>query len=721
MANASKTDSSERIRELARLCGLQVAYDDATGRQVDISDESLLAVLPALGVPVQKPEDASDAYRDRLQSLWRRPVEPVVVSWNGSGATVELRLPAGQMPQTINGRLRLETGEELLQSFRPLDPPDHNGAIIEGVTYAAKHLRITDPLPLGYHSLLLDLPSGTTDTLILAAPRRAYSPSGKGWERSWGVFLPLYSLYSKQSYGTGDFGDLETLTQWVQEHHGNLVGTLPLMPAFLDEPYEISPYSPVSRLFWNEFYLNLKRIPEVRSSHDATAILSQAIADEPREGKERPLIDYRRIAAGKRRVLEAAQRDFFENSSDRRASFETYVSSHPYANDYAVFRAIGEQTGKPWYEWNQQLREGKVQLGDFDEDAKRYHLFVQWLADEQLKAVSDRAGASGGGLYLDLPLGVHAAGYDIWREREAFAVGVAGGAPPDPGFPKGQNWGFVPLHPQGIRDQKYRYVRAFVRHQLQYASVLRIDHMPNFHRVFWIPPGKDARDGTYVRYPAEELYALFSLESHRYRTLLIGEDLGTIPPEVPAAMARHNFHQMSVTEYELKPDPSIALPQPPASSLACINTHDMPPFAAYWSGSDISERVTLGLIDEETAQQESELREALRQSLVSYLQGQGFAPDPADARTILRALLASLRDSPARVLLVNLEDLWLETESQNVPSTAGEESPNWRRRARYSFEEFAQRPEVTDLMNLVAQGYSVDGVQVAAPEEDTSS
>jgi uncharacterized membrane protein len=77
-------------------------------------------------------------------------------------------------------------------------------------------------------------------------------------------------------------------------------------------------------------------------------------------------------------------------------------------------------------------------------------------------------------------------------------VGIAAlGCPPDIVFPAGQNWGFVPLHPHTIRTDGYRYVRCYVQHHMEFAKVLRIDHMPSFHRVYWIPPGGDAKDGAF--------------------------------------------------------------------------------------------------------------------------------------------------------------------------------------------------------------------------------
>ena len=146
---------------------------------------------------------------------------------------------------------------------------------------------------------------------------------------------------------------------------------------------------------------------------------------------------------------------------------------------------------------------------------RRYHLYVQWLAHQQIESVSEKAREKGVQLYLDLPLGVHPDGYDVWRERGAFILDASAGAPPDAVFTRGQEWKFPPLHPERIREQGYRYVIAYLRHHLRQAGILRIDHVMGLHRLFCIPNGMEASQGVYLRYPAEELYAILALESHR--------------------------------------------------------------------------------------------------------------------------------------------------------------------------------------------------------------
>lgn len=691
------------VQLLAKAWGIETSYEDVSHRRREASRESLLAVLRQLGAPVSSFADVPAALQDWREKRQVCVLEPVVVAWDGGCVSVTLRVPAQRTEGQFTAQLELEDGE-LRQWSGPLDdlPSNRNacgGAAkgAEGTLIVAKRLAIPGELGFGYHRLSLEVDGKRHEAHVICAPTRAYSPTGRGWVRSWGTFLPLHALHSERSWGAGDFGDLRRLREWVEGIGGSIVGTLPLLPAFYDEPLEFSPYSPVSRLFWNEFYLNIAEIPEVQSSDEAKTLLeSDAVQREIAQLSALRLVDYPRVMALKRRVLEQLAETFFTRPSRRRQNFQEFASRHPYLDEYARFRALGERLRQRWPQWPEEFRNRQRELRDVPWDNYRYHKYVQWLAEEQLQ---DVAGTSQGNrLYLDLPLGVNANGYDVWRRRELFAEGVAGGCPPDIVFPDGQNWGFVPLHPQNIREDGCRYVRDFVRHQMKYAKVLRIDHMPSFHRIWWIPPGAAARDGVYVRYPAEELYAVFSLESHRHQTMIVGEDLGTVPPEVPAAMERHNFHRMYVVQYELQSDPGAALQEPPATSIASVNTHDMAPFAGFWHAHDLVERADAGLLAASKRCEEHASREQIRAALHRYLRSIGYVDQRDDAWAVFCACMGYLRDSPARIVLVNLEDLWQEIKSQNVP-TASESIPNWQRKAALSWEDFCCDVRVCDFLH----------------------
>lgn len=96
------------------------------------------------------------------------------------------------------------------------------------------------------------------------------------------------------------------------------------------------------------------------------------------------------------------------------------------------------------------MQSGSIEDATTEQDSVNYHLYVQWIAEEQMQSLSERMRASGVSLYLDLPLGVNAASYDVYSNRDAFVLGAAGGCPPDIVFRGGQNWGFPPMHPQVV-------------------------------------------------------------------------------------------------------------------------------------------------------------------------------------------------------------------------------------------------------------------------------
>jgi 4-alpha-glucanotransferase len=691
------------LHQLAHLYGVQTVYSDVSHHRRRASVEALLAVLRSLGAPIVTLNDVPSAWREQQQELWQRPLEPVAVAWAGEPPIIKVRLPSTVADAVLVGHLTLENGERQRWEWRGADMPVVESAEVEGAHYVVKQLPLSNGLPWGYHRFTLELPGSHQETLIVVAPSKAYLPSEEKDNHIWGVFLPLYALQTQRSWGSGDFSDLEAMMTWCAEIGSRVVATLPLLPTFLgDGGFEPSPYLPVSRLLWNEFYLDITRVPELDKCQTVQALLSSsAFQKELKALRSLPLVDYHRQMALKRQVLEQLCQCLSDESSHRLQALMHFAEANPLVAEYACFRATGEKQGAPWQSWPQRLREGVLKEGDYNEKNRRYHLYVQWLAQQQIQALSEMAHEKGVQLYLDLPLGVHPDGYDVWRERDVFAGDASTGAPPDAVFTKGQNWGFPPLHPERIRQQGYRYFIAYLRHHLWHSGILRIDHVMGLHRLFWIPRGLEASHGIYVRYPTEELYAILALESHRNKTVIVGEDLGTVPREVRPTMTRHGLNNMYVLHYELASNPGTALRRLPSNSVASLNTHDMHPFAAFWQGLDIKQRLEFGLLDKTKAQRENKDRRAIKKVLVNFLQEKGWIRQTkVDAYTALKACLASLSISQARVVLVNLEDLWLETQPQNIPSTK-DEYPNWQRKARYSFETFCQMSQVIDTLRMI--------------------
>jgi 4-alpha-glucanotransferase len=441
----------------------------------------------------------------------------------------------------------------------------------------------------------------------------------------------------------------------------------------------------VSRLFWNEFYID---------------------AGRKTVGGASRLVDYRNEMAQKRTVLEELARRFFaEPGSGRHEGFQLFLKRSQGVEDYARFRAVTDRLGKGWRAWPARLRDGDIREGDYQEETKRYYLYTQWLIQDLLQSMADRAAARNQMLYLDLPLGLHPDGYDVWHDREFFVQGVTGGAPPDLVFTAGQNWGFPPMHPEAMRINHHRYTIAYIRNHLRYAKLLRIDHVMGLHRLYWIPNELSGDKGVYVEYPAEDLYAILSLESHRNEAGIVGENLGTVPPEVNRSMSRHNIQEMYVLQYEIVDDTKRAtLRRVPENCVASLNTHDMAPFRAFLEGRDIEDRLKLGFLKPKDARQERKRRAELVTALVRFLRKKGFLEPEIQipkSELIFQAATGFLAASMANIVLVNVEDLWKEVLPQNVPATH-KERPNWRRRFRYGLEEIQQMRTVVEVLRNVS-------------------
>jgi 4-alpha-glucanotransferase len=174
-------------------------------------------------------------------------------------------------------------------------------------------------------------------------------------------------------------------------------------------------------------------------------------------------------------------------------------------------------------------------------------------------------------------------------------------------------------------------------------------------------------------------------------------------------MSRHGAHRTYVVQYELDPDAAEPLRPPRRLSVASLNTHDMPQFAAFWEGSDIDDRLDLGLLSEKQARAESAGRKQARAAVIARLRATGaLKSSRPGAVEVLKALLSALGRSQAGVVLANLEDLWGETAPQNTPGTSTERV-NWRRRARYSLEDAKALPVVTDTLGALASARAERG------------
>lgn len=675
------------LRRLAKALGVLTEYVSQEGDKRVTAPETLVGVLRCLGEPINGPGDARDALRRREAQQADRLLEPTIVDWTGVGSAVTLG-PAAAGRSRLTCTLTLESGDQ--RSWR------HRGG---------RTLALPPDLPIGRHRLTVSTGAKEASAVVLTAPPRV-GPAHviPGAARTLATFLPLYALRTERDWGVGDLTDLGSLAAWSRSRGAPIVGTLPLLATYLDKPLDFSPYAPVSRLFYNELYLDVTRSPDMDLSPAARDMLgSPDLRRELSRLRSARLVDYAPAAALKRSILATLAEAAFA-APRRRRELERIARGRPMLREYAAFRAAAEKQGGVWQTWPDRMQRagGRLRTGDYEAAAERYHIYCQCLLHEQLSRLADDLHDAGGALYLDLPVGVHAGGFDAWRFRSLFAEEASVGAPPDPMATQGQNWGFPPLHPLRSREDGHAYFAAALRAHFAYARLLRIDHVMWLHRLFWVPRSLDPAHGAYVRYPADELYAVLSIEAHRTGARVIGENLGTVPREVNTAMARRGVLGMSIAQFELRPDERSPLPDPPPNALAALNTHDLPQFAAYLTGEDQDTRVELGLTTRRAAAKEQAARRRIRAALAKFARRAGIREqDPI--RAALQAVLSALASGPSPIVLINLEDLWLETSPQNIPGTTDEQAPNWRRRAAFALAEFDHLPGVADLLRHLAE------------------
>ena len=492
----------DALRNRAHELGIESFYWDNEGHRHDTNAEAMARVVKILE------EDYSRSKGRRLHPMIVGSPDPLYV---GSGVD---------------------------QAFLTLA----DGTTLD-VAVVDQHVTIGDPLPIGSHSLALTGPALHESSTIVVAPDRM--PRSAALAGKAGVFVPTYSLWERDA-PLPSFSHLAALGRALPTMGADLLVTLPLYAGFFDEPFDPSPYAPVSRLHWNEIYLDDSGLPAV---------------DVPEFG---PMIDWRVLA--KRRRAQLLQAAKALGGADT-VLVEKWLASRPDVAEYARFRAT--------------VAPDPTDAGHPRELVEASHHLAQYLAHEQLSRLEGPGAAA---FALDLPIGSHYAGFETWSNPDLFAPDVAVGAPPDAMFEDGQNWGFPAQLPGEAERTGFRSWRDVVGCCGQYASMLRIDHVLGVHRLWWIPEGMSSRDGVYVRYRRHALVSVIAAEAALTSTTIVGEDLGTVPQEIMDTMTAWSMLGLYAERLFVK-EPE--LPEVPADTVACMRTHDMEPFAALYEDGDL--------------------------------------------------------------------------------------------------------------------------------------
>lgn len=457
-------------------------------------------------------------------------------------------------------------------------------------------------LPIGYHDLI-PVDTGLTTRLIVHPTTCPELP------RSWGVAVQVASLWTERTWGVGDLGDLATLGAAIVAAGGDAVLVSPLHQPAPPLPIEPSPYYPSSRRAWSPLLLAMDTEPPAELRCD------------PAE-----LVDRDAAWRHKRPVLESR----FDELTDA-----DVAAIEPDA--VAWWNARNDVHGGDWRTWPDPLPEPDARTTRL----ARFHQWLQSLVADQLAEVR----ATGVRIIGDLAVGFSPGGADGWEYRDVVSHDMRMGAPPDAFNPAGQDWGIPPFIPWRLRAAGYRPFIDTVRAALRGVDALRIDHVMGLFRQYWVPVGAGPGEGAYVRFPAEELLAIICLEATRAGAFVVGEDLGTVEPEVRAALAMRRIAGTKVLYFETEPPAAW-----PETCLATVTTHDLPTAAAVFDGLDGDP--------------------SFRERLVAT------APDADDAEAAIAGAHDALLASPARIRLLSADDLCASRIRPNLPGL--NDHPSWR-------------------------------------------
>jgi 4-alpha-glucanotransferase len=537
---------------------------------------------------------------------------------------------------------------------------------------------------------------------LMLAPRKAYFPEPSQAKRPWGLSVQLYALVCDRHWGIGDFGDLQSLIDMAAHWGVDFITLNPLHALDMANPCHASPYSPSDRRRLNPLYIHIEAVAEYAG---VKSLLESPQWQQRKQAvSQGELIDYGALHRLKYDAFYLMY-EFFSANTD------TALSTR-----YQEFTDFNVSKGTDLSHFCAQ--EAKYGCENFTADP-RFYAYLQFIAEEQLAACQARAKHQGMslGLVRDLAVGVMDAGAEVLQAPWLFCQQASIGAPPDPFSLLGQNWGLLPLDPSQLKRSDYSHFIQLVRSNMQACGALRIDHVMGLLRLWWWPQQADPEleqelgQGAYVYYPFDTLLAIACLESHQAQCLLIGEDLGTVPPEIVSSLANAGIYSNQLFYFCKDHDGFTAPAQYKSQSLMMLANHDVPTMAAWWTEEDLKLRLSLSLITEDECQQALQIRHLEKQALIMALKGAGLISaafveagtinaEPLSFENIMGPWCEWVASGESGLFSVQLCDLITQIPGVNIPGT-WKEYPNWQQRLSMSLDEISQSSQVDSWVKAI--------------------
>ncbi|MEP4102256.1 4-alpha-glucanotransferase [Paraglaciecola sp.] len=696
------------IEYLVEYRGIESNYNDAWGKPTTIADATKEKLLKVMGYDVDDSNALQQQAEDEANQSWLSPLGPVQVIRSGNDFHIAVRLPIELVDDEYEAVVTTEHGATVGCRFIPIDGQLTNVVHIEDIEFQEYVVKLEVSLPLGYHSLSLQADKDELARMsIIVAPQSCYKPQAiLDGQKVWGLSVQLYCLRSENNWGIGDFSDLAFLLESAAKQGAQFVGLNPIHALYPAQPDVCSPYGPSSRRWLNFIYIDVTTIEGYEQKVVQDIVNAPEFLVNLSKSRDAELVDYETVTRLKLMALEAVfeyqNTQYLSRNTKTNKAFKTFITG---GGDslltIAVYDALQESLaakGKPSWGWPVFPEE----FSDFDRPAVKafikkhkkrikFFMWLQWQAAMQLEQANQVAinNNMSIGLYRDLAVGVSEGSAEIWGNKDLYCVNASVGAPPDELGPLGQTWGLPPMDPEKLYQQQYQPIIDLFRANMHATGALRIDHVMALLRLWWVSKGDNATEGGYVYYPVDDLLGILALESHRNQSMVIGEDLGTVPPEIREKLAENGVYSYRVFFFEQAKDGGFYSPAHyPEQSMATLTTHDMPTLKGYWNCYDLELGKELGLYPNSAVLNELyNSRHRNKQAILNTLHGHHSVTEEVGndvnsvgmSRALNFGMQLHMAGGSSELLSLQLED-WLEMDKPvNIPGTS-DEYPNWRRK-----------------------------------------
>ena len=709
------------IDTLVQLRGIESDFVDAYGKPTTVHPGTKEKLHSVMGYDVNNLSHLEQQLTQEIDDVWMTPLNPVQVLRDGDQVAFAVRLPIELVTEAVKFTVTFESGEIHEFTTQLVDHELVNVSDVAGAEFQEYIVQLDINLPHGYHSLILAMDDDDVigHGRLIQAPNACYTPTAIAeGKKIWGLSIQLYCVRSENNWGIGDFSDLTYLIHKAADQGADFVGLNPIHALYPNEPDACSPYSPSSRKWLNHLYIDVKSVPGFSAPSIQALVTDPEFTQRLAHTRAIEYIDYDAVAALKMPVLHAL---YIENKTNKalQAELDAFIinggkSLQTLIRYDALQADLKAQQLECWgwpvfpEQYQDADAPGVVKFAEENADAIRFYGFLQFLAAQQFaqasQAAQDRKMIIG--LYRDLAVGVSEGSAEIWGAKDLYVTSASVGAPPDILGPLGQNWGLPPMDPKKLYEQAYQPIVDLFASNMRDSGALRIDHAMALLRLWWVTKGDSADKGGYVYYPVDDLLGILALESHRNHTLIIGEDLGTVPEEIREKLAGNGVYSYRVFFFEQAKDGGFFSPSHyPVQSMSTLTIHDFPTLSGYWHCNDLELGKELGLYPtEEILQPLYVSRHDNKQQILNTLHGHGAISHNVShqvehvgmTQELNYGMQTHMATGSSALLSLQLED-WLQMDKPvNIPGTF-KEYPNWKRKLSRNLEDIFSKPEIIEL------------------------